>query len=99
VQQEDIVTTIASTSPHTLLEVALCPGGEGGPRMELRRLSWGTGVGWYRQQTLQIDAAEAKGLLQALRGTWRGRSPHPAGKVIPFPALAGRPKRCERRTA
>ena len=98
-QQEEILTTIASTSPDTLLEVALCAGSEGGQRIELRRLSWGDGVGWYRQQTLRLDAAEAKGLFQALRGKWHDRSTRPAGKVIPFPALARRQKKSERRTA
>jgi hypothetical protein len=99
VQQEEILTTIASTSPDTLLEVAFCTGSEGGQRIELRRLSWGQGVGWYRRHTLRLDAAEAEGLLQALRGKWRGRSTDPAGKVIAFPAFAGRQKKSERRTA
>lgn len=98
-QQEEILTTIANTSPDTLLEVALCAGSEGGQRIELRRLSWGEGVGWYRQQTLRLDAAEAEGLFQALRGKWRDRSTRPAGKVIPFPVLASQHKKPERRTA
>lgn len=97
-QKEEILTTIASTRPDTCLEVAVYKDSAGEPGIELRRLSWGEGIGWYRQQTLRLDAAEAAGLLHTLRGQWRDRSSRPVGKVVPFPLLT-RTKRPERKTA
>ena len=91
VQQEEILTTITSANPDSVLEIALAAASEGRQKIELRRLSWGEGVGWYRQQTLQLDVTEAETLLLALRGNrskWAPRLARPQGKVIPFPLLA-----------
>lgn len=100
--QEEILTTIAGTSSDSRLAVALCMGGADGRYLELRRLSWGEGIGWYRQQTLRLDAAEAEGLLLALRGhrnKWREPTEEPKGKVIPFPMLTDFQGQRERKTA
>ena len=100
---EKTTTTITSSDPDTLLEVALGADDEGLPTLELRRLSWGEGVGWYRQQTLRLHASEAEGLLSALRGNrshWRERSSaSPARKVIPFPHPAAQQEASVRKTA
>jgi hypothetical protein len=100
---EKILTTITSADPDSLLEVALCGRENGQTTIELRRLSWGEGIGWFRQQTLRLDTAEAESLLSALRTSrnqWKARPANPqARKVIPFPQLAGRQKENARKTA
>lgn len=91
VQQEEILTTITNTNPDSLLEIVLSADSEGRQKIELRRFSWGEGIGWYRQQTLQLDATEAEKLLLTLRGNrrkWGGRFTGSQEKVIPFPLLA-----------
>jgi len=100
VEGEKVLTTLGNGDPA--LEVALCTEATGGPHLELRRLSWGDGVGWYRQQTLQITVAEAEGLLLALRASrskWKARVADPSRKVIPFPTLANSPEKPVRRAA
>jgi hypothetical protein len=37
--------------------LVMTPGGE--PRVRLTQLAWGAGVGWYAQQTLDLDLDEA----------------------------------------
>lgn len=100
---EKIISTITSAHPDSLLEVALCQHDEGQPTVELRRLSWGEGVGWFRQQTLRLEATEAEDLLLALRGNrsqWRQQPAAPQGrKVIPFPRPAGQSEEGARQTA
>ena len=96
----EILTTIpdaqrgaaAQAEPETALEIALEIEGEdqeeGQPSIALRRLTWGSGLGWCRQQTLTLSADEAQALLQALqksRRKWRATPSTPHGKVIPFP--------------
>ena len=100
--QQEIVTTIAMTHPDTKLEIALDQGSQGEQSVELRRLAWGKGIGWYGQQTLRLDATEAESLFQALRqnrGKWSKRSTRSSEKVIPFPTLADRQEASKRRTA
>lgn len=58
------------------------------PSIAFRRLTWGSGLGWCRQQTLTLTPAEAEAVLKALqksRRKWRGDSAASPGKVIPFP--------------
>ena len=96
----EIVTTIpdgasATARPDTALEIAVElpadePNGraDGQPSIAFRRLTWGSGLGWCRQQTLTLTPAEAEAVLKALqksRRKWRGASASPHGKVIPFP--------------
>jgi hypothetical protein len=91
--QEHTLKTIAGENPDVRLDVVVGADTDGTPLVELRRLSWGKGVGWYRQHTLQLDPSEAAALLQTLRGSrqqWQ-ETPAPArGKVIPFPGLSQR---------
>ncbi len=86
--QEEIIATIPQESSDSMLEVALIQGSCDNPTIELRRLSWGGGVGWYRQHTLRLDYATAQALLQTLRqarGRLRKRDTKVPGKVISFP--------------
>ena len=98
----EIVTTIpdgasATARPDTALEIAVelpqpdDPNGQEDeqPSIAFRRLTWGSGLGWCRQQTLTLTPAEAEAVLKALqksRRKWRGDSAVPRGKVIPFPS-------------
>jgi hypothetical protein len=85
---EQILTTIFGENENARLEVALGLDSQSERTIELRRLSWGEGVGWYCQQTLRLDAKEAESLLQALRQNrfkWRDQPVSREGKVIPFP--------------
>lgn len=88
--QEEMIATIPQESPDSVLEVILVHGGCGDTAIELRRLSWGAGVGWYRQHTLRLDCAAAQALLQTLRRAQKrlgkGTASMP-GKVIPFPGI------------
>ena len=107
---EQILSTITADNEHSRLEVALSRDATGEQTLELRRQSWGKGVGWYRQHTLQLGPAEAEALLQTLRTSgraWRKNPGRAGGKVIPFPgrapgtALGGgeRAKRTKKRAA
>jgi hypothetical protein len=87
-QHEKILTTIAGANLTSRLEVALCLDSQGSRTVELRRLSWGDGVGWYCQQTLRLDPREAENLLWALKGgrrKWRDQPSGRQGKIIAFP--------------
>lgn len=89
-QDEKILSTLASTNPASCLEVAVGTDSQGGRQLELRRLSWGEGIGWYCQQTLSLNADETAGLLQTLRAShfrWRDHLTIGRGTVIPFPFL------------
>lgn len=86
----------ATDRPDTALEIAVeLPQADESneqadeqPSIAFRRLTWGSGLGWCRQQTLTLTPAEAEAVLKALqksRRKWRGASDTPQGKVIPFP--------------
>ena len=89
--REEIIATIPQDEAGVTLEVALVHPEAGDACIELRYLVWGKGLGWYRQQTLRLEAPAARSILRAL-----GRVRHrlvPAGKtaaarkVIPFPEV------------
>ena len=85
---EQTLSTITADNEYSRLQVVLSCDAAGEQTLELRQQSWGKGVGWYRQHTLQLGLAEAEALLQTLRTSghaWRKQSGRPGGKVIPFP--------------
>lgn len=53
--------------------------------LELHRLFWGTGVGWYRQQTFPLTAVEAHRMLRGLRTAVQHRSGSIDSKVVVLP--------------
>jgi hypothetical protein len=53
--------------------------------LELHRLFWGTGVGWYRQQTFPLTAVEARRMLKSLRTAIQHRSSSTGSKVVMLP--------------
>ena len=86
--REEIIATIPQDGEMTL-EVALVYTDTENASVELRHLVWGKGLGWYRQNTLRLEAQAARSLLQAL-GQVRHRlvptgEAASARKVIPFP--------------
>jgi hypothetical protein len=87
-EHEKVLTTIAGADKTSRLEVALGPDAQDGRMLELRRLSWGDGIGWYCQQTLRLDPREAENLLWALRSSrrrWRDQALGQSGNIIAFP--------------
>jgi hypothetical protein len=89
--QEEVIATIRQNDSSNLLEVALVQDGASGPRVELRVLSWGTGLGWYRQHTLRLDRTAARALLHTFDRLQRRleRSTFPAlgRQIIPSPGI------------
>jgi hypothetical protein len=86
---EEIITTITHPQADGALEIALIHGESASPRVELRELVWGEGLGWYRQHTCKLDSRTAHALLRTL-GRLCARleakeSSRENGKVIPFP--------------
>jgi hypothetical protein len=61
--REEIIATIPQADGEAMLEVALMHDGAGRAMVELRSLVWGSGLGWYRQQTLTVDGTTASNLL------------------------------------
>ncbi len=86
---EEIVATIPHERGDTRLEVALMHDGAGNTEVELRSLIWGDGLGWYRQQTLTLDAAAARQLLCTLGSVRQRVKPKVAdghgNNIIRFP--------------
>ena len=90
---EQVVATFPQERDDTILEMALVQHKGGGVEVELRKMVWGDGLGWYRQSTLTLDQAAARKLLGALSSVRRRLDPSGAarngdqhdGKVIPFP--------------
>jgi hypothetical protein len=86
---EVVLATIPQRSDNTMLELVMLPGADGSTNIELRSLAWGSGLGWYRQHTLQLDGAAAHHLIQALgvveRRVERQDRDLLGRKVLPFP--------------
>jgi hypothetical protein len=83
-----LATITTSAKKETLLEVVLDQTATTKATIELRQLSWGGGLGWCPQQSLQLSTEEAQALLDSLRTTrhhWREQHARRSGTVIPFP--------------
>ena len=83
-----LATITTSAKKETLLEVVLDQTATTKATIELRQLSWGGGLGWCPQQSLQLSTEEAQALLDSLRTTrhhWREQRARRSGTVIPFP--------------
>jgi hypothetical protein len=93
---EEIIATIPQKQPDTVLEVALIHNDDGAAHIELRCMSWGEGLGWYRQKTLALNRDAARALLQNL-GQIRSqvgasRQLHGGRKVISLTQMKARQK-------
>jgi hypothetical protein len=91
---EQVIAAIPQDTPDHVLEVALIDDPAQGPRVELRTLAWGNGLGWYRQHTVTLDRASLQGLQRVLgqiQSHIRHSSPQrQSATVIPFPCAAPR---------
>ena len=92
----EILTTIPDaqhsasihSDPDVALEIALDEQEDGQATIALRRLTWGNGLGWCRQQALTLTTDEADALIRALQKSqrkWKGEPATSSGNVIPFP--------------
>jgi hypothetical protein len=91
---EQVIAAIPQDTPDHVLEVVLIDDPAQGPRVELRTLAWGNGLGWYRQHTVTLDNASLQGLQRVL-GQIRGYIKHSppqrqSATVIPFPCVPPR---------
>jgi hypothetical protein len=88
---EEVIATIPQGKTGSLLEVVLIHERPEQTRIELRHLSWGNGVGWYRQHTLSLDHAAVRALGHLLKQIQHhpnhSITPRPDGKIIPFPSV------------
>ena len=86
---EEVLATIPQRSGDTVLEVVMMHEANGATNIELRSLVWGSGLGWYRQHTLQLDGTAARSLIRALgvvqRRVERQGIDALAHKILPFP--------------
>ena len=76
-QQETIVATLSGQTEDDRLVVVLCQHANGGNALELRQQSWGEGVGWFTQSTVEMSPHQVAELRNAL-GASSGRRPLPA---------------------
>jgi hypothetical protein len=88
--REEVIATIPQGTTGSL-EVVLVHEGPEHTRVELRYLSWGNGVGWYRQHTLKLDHAAVRTLGRLLHQVQHrldhSLTPESDHKVIPFPSV------------
>lgn len=80
--RQSVGNPTTDSSIDTRLEIAW---NEETQMLELHRLFWGTGVGWYRQQTFPLTAVEAHQVLSGLRTAVQPRSGSIGSKVVTLP--------------
>jgi len=91
---EKVIAAISQDTSDHMLEVVFIDDQVQGPRVELRTLAWGNGLGWYRQHTVTLDSASIQGLQRAL-GQIQSHIKHTtpqrrSATVIPFPCVPSR---------
>ena len=67
--QETIVTTLSGQTEEDRLVVVLCQYAAGANALELRQQSWGDGVGWFTQSTVEMSPRQVANLRNALGGS------------------------------
>ncbi len=76
------------------VDVVVHPG-VGGPRLELRLLAWGRGIGWYPLRRIALDPKQAQALRRSLVRAERylrapqGEAAGSGCRIIPFPGAFG----------
>jgi hypothetical protein len=64
--------------------------GRGKGQLVLRQLSWGSGIGWFAQNSISIDPAQAKSLAAALEQSADlplDEEQDDGPTIIPFPTI------------
>lgn len=64
--RETVLATLPGTNDRERLVVVLTSGGSATSLVELRQQSWGEGLGWYTQNTMQVEPSQVAGLRQSL---------------------------------
>lgn len=91
-EQECVLATMPGLAEHDRTLVVLVSGCKDGTRISLRQQTYGDGVGWFTQKSLDLEPAQAALLRTALGGSAvvsrsHLRSGRPAA-VGDFPRLA-----------
>lgn len=88
---EQVIGVLDGRNKSEKVEVLLhSEKGEAG-LLHLRLLSWGKGIGWYPQKTIELDCRNLAGLqslfkkAEATLKSGRRKTPRSSGKIIPFP--------------
>ena len=63
---ETVMAMIPGTQAEERLMLVLIQGTQRSSRLELRQQSWGEGVGWFTQSTIEVQPAQVAGLRNAL---------------------------------
>jgi hypothetical protein len=88
---ESIIGVLKGRDGKEKVEVLLSHTPGNPDQIHFRLLSWGEGVGWYPQKTVELDYRQIGGLQTILKRTEAllrkqgQRVPKLMGKVIPFP--------------
>jgi len=89
---EKVIAAIPQDASDHVLEVVFIDDQTQGPRVELRTLAWGNGLGWYRQHTVTLNVASLQGLQRALgqlQSHVKYSTPQrQSATIIPFPCAA-----------
>ncbi len=88
---EQVIGVLDGKNESEKVEVLLnSEKGEAG-HLHLRLLSWGEGIGWYPQKTIELDCRNLASLQTLCKKaeihleTIRNKTPRSSGKIIPFP--------------
>ncbi|MFQ5580137.1 MAG: hypothetical protein ACE5FZ_05945 [Nitrospiria bacterium] len=88
---EQVIGVLSGDSESEKLEVFLNSEEGDAGRLHIRLLSWGEGIGWYSQKTIELDCRNLANLqtlckkAEAHLRTERRKTPRSSGKVISFP--------------
>ena len=90
----EILGVLAGANEDEVIEVVLRRD-QPGELIQLRFRQWGSGVGWYTQKSVDIDASQVGRLIQALNKAPKMKRPAsppqgdgPRSVVIPFRRFA-----------
>ena len=70
---ETTLAAIPSASEQERVAVILCADEINGSRIELRQQTWGEGVGWFTQSSIELEPHQVAGLRNALGITGHSR--------------------------
>ncbi len=62
---ETVLATLPGTSDRERVLVVMCQAAAGS-HVEIRQQSWGEGLGWYTQSSVQLEPQQVAGMRQAL---------------------------------
>lgn len=88
---EQVIGVLDGKNESEKVEVLLDSEKGDSGHLHLRLLSWGEGIGWYPQKTIELDCRNLAGLqtlckkAEAHLKPKRRKTPRSTGKIIPFP--------------